>query len=118
MTDELKVKAKDNNDMESNWSEIHTISISQLIEIDNLKLGFLYFRLHIFEKESYMFLNLLEQLGFTAVIGTDVFEINTSALNDVVDCVKFNIYDVIWDENITAEDYNASDVFSHLRYFS
>ena len=41
-----------------------------------------------------------------------MFEINTSALNDVVDCVKFNIYDVIWDENITAEDDNASDGFS------
>ena len=88
------------------------MTISKLIEISNLKLGFIYFRLHIFERESYIYLNLLEQLGFSVVIGTEVFEINTTALGDNIASVKFTIFDPIWEENITEEDNNASDGFS------
>jgi hypothetical protein len=109
---EIKVKAKDSNGSESNWSITHLLSVSAIIQFDNIEIGFLYFRLHLFEKESFMFLNILEQLGFSIVIGTDLFDINISDLHSVVDCVKVNIYDAIWDENITMEDNNASDGFS------
>jgi len=74
------------------------MTISKLIEINNLKLGFIYFRLHIFEKESYIYIHLLEQLGFSVVIGTEIFEINTTATSDIVNSVKFTLYDPIWDE--------------------
>jgi hypothetical protein len=109
---DIKVKAKDVNHEESDWSEIHTMTISKLIEINNLKLGFIYFRLHIFEKESYIYIHLLEQLGFSVVIGTEIFEINTTATSDIVNSVKFTLYDPIWDENFTEEDDDSSDGFS------
>jgi len=109
---EIRVKAKDSEGLESDWSENHTITISQLIEIDNFKLGFLYFRLHFFEKESYFYLQLLEDLGLSLNLGTEIFEINTTTSSDAVDSVKFVVFDALWEENFTDEDIDSSDGFS------
>ncbi|MFW6121256.1 MAG: PKD domain-containing protein, partial [Petrotogales bacterium] len=106
---EVTVKAKDELDAESGWSEPHNISITKLIEINNLKPGHIYFHIFTFTK-SYIYIHLLNVLGITGLITTsgNLF-INVTLFNEVVDAIKFEAYQILWNRTVTEWDKDMSD---------
>ena len=107
---QIKVKAKDILDQESDWSEPYNITISNQIEFSNLEKGFVYFRLGYFE-ESYAYIYLLDELGFTVVLGTSELAVALEG-TESVDNVNITSVDLIFGDNISIVDEDSTDGFS------
>jgi hypothetical protein len=109
----IKVKAKDTRDEESDWSELHNISIAKQITIINPQVGFLYIQLGL-ANNSYFNSNLLNMFGITAFISIRGFvQVETEA-TDAVDSVKVELHNLIEGISIIRFDNNGSDGFEAL----
>lgn len=108
---EIRVKAKDTGEHESELSEPHLVSISKQIEIDNLKPGFVYFNIFIFDK-PYAFISVLEPWGLSIVISNNGLFINAVAA-EAVHSVKFTASRLPNDnQQLTVTDTDVSDDFN------
>jgi len=107
---EIRAKAKNVFNNESDWSEPHNISIAEQIEISNIKLGFVYLRT-FFTNNSYAYIYLLETLGLSVVISDEGLPVE-AAVTDAVNSVTFELIDILWGDQINQEDDNSSDGFS------
>jgi outer membrane protein assembly factor BamB len=112
----IRVKAKDLMGNESHWSDAHTISIGQQININNPKSGNIYL---LFPKlnNTFFYSLILDGLGVSIVLTkNDLFiEANTT---DAVQRVMFKIVDLKTNETVQVNDTNGSDGFSyHLDVF-
>lgn len=107
---EIRAKAKNVFNNESDWSEPHNISIAEQIEISNIKLGFVYLRT-FFTNNSYAYIYLLETLGLSVVISDEGLPVE-AAVTDAVNSVTFELIDLLWEDQINQEDDNSSDGFS------
>ena len=81
------------------------------MEFENIKRGFVHFRLGFFN-ESYAYIYLLDTLGFSVVLSSDILSIETNA-TEAVSSVTFKVTNLFWGDNVTFIDYNISDGFSH-----
>jgi hypothetical protein len=109
----IKVKAKDNRDEESDWSELHNVSIAEQITIINPQVGFLYIQLGLMNN-SYLNSNLLNLLGITAFISIRGFvQVETEA-TDAVNSVKVEMHNLIEGISRVRFDNNGSDGFEVL----
>jgi hypothetical protein len=106
----IKVKAKDSQHEESDWSELHNISIARQITIINPQLGFLYFQLGLMNN-SYLHSNLLNILGITAFISLRGFVLVEAEATDAVHSVKIEAYNLISGDSMVEIDNNGSDGF-------
>lgn len=103
---ELTVKAKDGVG-ESGWSNPWSINISQTraIQINNIKIGYIYIRL--FNDKSYGYIHLLDLLNMSVVIGFS-FVVNTT-ITPEVKTVEFNLTRLFTGEVTTVVDTDFSD---------
>jgi len=106
----IKVKAKDSQHEESDWSEMHNVSIARQITIINPQLGFLYFQLGLMNN-SYFYSNLLNILGITAFISLQGFVLVETETTDAVHSVKIEAYNLISGDSMIEIDNTGSDGF-------
>lgn len=107
---EVKVKAKDTSEQESDWSEPSLVSIGDQIEISNIQSGFVYLRMLSFNR-SFAYVYILDTLGVSVIIGNDLLDVVAEATEPVT-TVKFELYNLIWDELTEGEDDNSSNGFT------
>jgi len=107
---EIRAKAKNVFNNESDWSEPHNISIAEQIEISNIKLGFVYLRT-FFTNNSYAYIYLLETSGLSVVISDEGLPVE-AAVTDAVNSVTFELIDILWGDQINQDDDNNSDGFT------
>ena len=105
---EIKVRAKDVHNATGDWSDIHNISISKQIEINNLKPGFVYFYLFTFTK-SYLYLYAFDVLGIAAVLSTSSGLYINATVTDAVDSVRFEAFQILWSMSTEEWDDDMSD---------
>lgn len=108
---EIRVKAKDINDLESEWSEPQNISIDTQMQFSNLRPGFMYFNIFDFNN-SYLFSYILETIGATVVVGLTYDLYLEASASEFVHTVKFEMVNPIFGDNITIIDDDASDGFT------
>jgi parallel beta-helix repeat protein len=106
----IRVKAKDIGGGESNWSEIHPISIAVQVDFANIKLGNIYFKLFSFNK-SYIYSNFLERLGVVFILSSHELEVKAFT-TDIVKSVTFKAMNQLAIEDMVIIDDNGSDGFS------
>lgn len=107
---EIKVIAKDIHELESSWSDPHPLTISDQIDFENIKLGYVYLRLFTFNK-SYFYFNILEELGAAGMITNEDLYVEVNA-TEAVESVTFTAIHLLWGINFTDEDDDGSDGFS------
>jgi len=108
---EIRVKAKDETELESDWSDPFDISIAEQISISNIRPGFIYFR-SVGANNSYLFFSILEQLGVSAVIGDEGLRVETET-SEFVNYTSFEVVNYIWGDNLTVIDYDGSNGFAY-----
>jgi hypothetical protein len=108
---QIQVKAKDDQGLESSWSEPFNVTIAPQMELENLKRGFLYIRNNGILNDSYAYLYILDTLGFTMLLGAPHVDVEANA-SAAVDSVKFKILNLFWGDNLTDIDEDGSDGFS------
>ncbi len=84
---DIRVKAKDENGIESDWSNVHLVNISKQIEIGKLRHGYLYFNFFGFDK-AYVYLPLLENADMSMIISNEGATINAT-VSGAVETVRF-----------------------------
>jgi hypothetical protein len=104
---DVRVKAKNSDDIESEWSEPFTVNIEKQLSMENFLPGYIYFKLLNFNR-SFAYIYLLETLGGSVVLGTNYLDLKLNATENV-DYVKFETIHLIFGDNVTAYDYNTSD---------
>lgn len=107
---EVKVKAKDTSEQESDWSEPSLVSIGDQIAISNIQSGFVYLRMMNFNS-SFAYVYILDTLGVTVILGNDLLDV-VAETTEPVTTVKFELYNLIWDELTEGEDDNSSNGFT------
>jgi hypothetical protein len=107
----IRVKAKDSNNNESNWSEAHVISIGPQIDIINPKSGFIYLLLPAFNN-SFFYSAIFDGLGICILFTTQKLQIQANG-TAAVKKVQFIIVDQQTGDIIQVNDTNASDGFSY-----
>ena len=106
----IQVKAKDIGGGESNWSEIHPISIAPQVDFANIKLGNIYIKLFSFNK-SFIYSNFLERLGVVIILSSHELDIKAYA-TDIVKSVTFKAMNQLAVEDMVIVDDNGSNGFS------
>jgi len=106
----IQVKAKDIGGDESNWSEIHPISIAIQVDFANIKLGHIYIKLFSFNK-SFIYSDFLERLGVVIILSSHELDVKAYA-TDVVKSVTFKAMNQLAVEDMVIVDDNGSDGFS------
>ena len=106
----VRVKAKDIFDGESDWSDAHPISIAEQVNFSNVKLGHVYFKLFSFNR-SFIFSDFLKRLGVVIILSSHPLELEAYA-TDVVDSVTFLAENQLQIETMEITDDNGSDGFS------
>jgi len=107
---QILVKAKDTNEMESDWSSPHNISIARQIELKNIHPGFIYIYLFSFNK-SYFYIHILEMMGATVFLTTNDLSLEAQA-TDAVKKVTFEAVNPMWGDLWVREDDNGTDGYS------
>jgi len=79
---DIKVRAKDIYEKESDWSSVYQITIAPQIEFLNLKPGFLYLDFFGFDK-TYGYIYSLDLLSLALIISTGGFTVNATASDNV-----------------------------------
>jgi len=105
----IKVKAKDVTGNVSDWSE-YPVSIAQQISFNNLKAGYIYFRIFTFNK-SFFYINLLDALGAAVIFSTSDLVVNATASN-AVQAVRFEAMIPLIEEPLVRIDNDSSNGFS------
>jgi parallel beta-helix repeat protein len=106
----IRVKAKYIVGGESNWSQIHPISIADQVNFSNIKPGTIYIKLLSFNK-SFIYSSFLEQFGIIVILSSHELEIKAYATN-IVKSVTFKAMNQLAVENMVIIDNNGSDGFS------
>ena len=107
-TYEIRVKAKNNQSNESDWSEPHNISIASQITFSNIQLGYVY--INIFpENNPYGYNNLLELFGVSIMIDRVNDLVVEATVTEAVHSVVFEAVDPLWGDNTSCDDTNVSD---------
>jgi parallel beta-helix repeat protein len=106
----IQVKAKDIGGGESNWSEIHPISIAPQVDFANIKLGIIYIKLFSFNR-SFIYSNFLERLGVVIILSSHALDVKAYA-TDIVKSVTFTAMNQMAVEDMVIVDDNGSDGFS------
>jgi parallel beta-helix repeat protein len=106
----IRVKARDIGGGESNWSEIHPISIAEQVNFSNIKLGTIYIKLFSFNR-SFIYSNFLERLGVVVILSSHELDIQAYA-TDIVKTVTFKAMNQLAVEDMVIVDDNGSDGFS------
>ena len=110
-TYEIRVKAKNTQGNESDWSEPHNISIASQITFSNIQLGYVY--LNIFpENNSYLFSYILETIGACVVVSLTYDLYLEATATEAVHSVTFKMINPIFGDNVTIIDDDASDGFT------
>lgn len=107
---QIRVKAKDTNEAESDWSKSHNITIARQIEYKNIQPGFIYFQLFTFNR-SYFYIHLLDLLGATVFITTNDLLVEAKA-TDAVKKVHFEALSPLGGDIMTRDDDVGSNGFS------
>lgn len=104
---DVTVKAKDIHDAESDWSTRIPINISYVknIVINNIKLGYLYFR--FFSDKSYAYIHLFEILNMSVILGFSL-DVNAS-VSESVHSVRFNVTRLFTGEQTSMLDEDMTD---------
>ena len=112
---EVRVKAKDIYDQESNWSDPLLVSVIPVIEIENIQPGYVYL-----SDSGYGYVYIFEMMGISMVLN-DQIDVNVST-NSEVASVKFSInrvllslYDETWD-NSSSDGFFSNFSTSHGIY--
>jgi len=106
----IRVKAKDSQGGESNWSEIHPIVIAPQVDFANIKLGTIYIKLFSFNR-SFIYSNFLERLGVVIILSSHELDIKAYT-TDMVKSVTFKAMNQLAVEDMVIVDDNGSDGFS------
>jgi parallel beta-helix repeat protein len=106
----IRVKAKDIGGSESNWSDVHPISIAPQVDFANIKLGTIYIKLFTFNR-SFFYSNFLERLGVVIILSSHELDIKAYA-TDIVKSVTFKAMNQLAVEDMVIIDDNGSDGFS------
>jgi hypothetical protein len=107
-TYEIRLKAKDNQDNESDWSEPHNISIASQITFSNIQLGYVY--LNIFpENNPYGHSNLLELFGAIIMVSREYDLVLNATVTEAVHYVVFEAINILRGDNTSCDDTNVSN---------
>jgi len=106
----IRVKAKYIGGGESNWSQIHPISIADQVNFSNMEPGTIYIKLLSFNK-SFIYSTFLEQFGIVVILSSHELEVKAYATN-IVKSVTFKAMNQLAVENKVIVDNNGSDGFS------
>jgi parallel beta-helix repeat protein len=106
----IQVKAKDTSGDESNWSEIHPISVAEQVNFSNIKLGTIYIKLFSFNK-SFFYSNFLERLRVVIILSSHQLEIKAYA-TDIVKSVTFKAMNQLAVEDMVIVDNDGSNGFA------
>lgn len=107
---EVRVRAKDINNEETNWSMPYNVSIQQQITFTRFKPGMVFFRIFSFN-DSFAYIYALETLGICIMLSTErlYLEATTSEhVKTVILTARNNVYG----DNETIVDDNATDGFT------
>jgi hypothetical protein len=105
----IRVKARNIGGSESNWSEIHPISIAPQVDFANIKLGTIYIKLFSFNR-SFIYSNFLERLGVVIILTSHELDIQAYA-TDIVKSVTFKAMNQMAVVDMVIVDDNGSDGF-------
>jgi hypothetical protein len=105
----IRVKAKDIGGGESNWSELHNISIAPQVYFSNIQLGYLYINLFTFN-QSYIYSEFLNGLGVVIIFTSHEMIVKAYA-TDIVQKVAFKAENLLAVESMEIIDDNSSDGF-------
>jgi len=112
----VRVKAKDIYEGESNWSGDHVISIAPQINFSNVQLGFIYFKLFSFNR-SFIFSDFLARLGVVIILTSHPLELQGNA-TALVRKVVFRAENQMQLETMEIIDDNRSDGFGCIMNIS
>ena len=106
----IRVKAKDSNNSESNWSKAFVISIGPQINVTNPKSGFIYLLVPAFN-HSFFYSTLLDVLGACILLTINKLQIQANGTS-AVKKVTFRIVDQKTGDAYQMNDTNSSDGYS------
>jgi hypothetical protein len=79
---DIKVRSKDIEGKQSDWSSAYHITIASQIQMSNCKPGYLYLRFFTFDK-TYGYIYSLDLLGMSLIIGTGGMVVDATASDSV-----------------------------------
>jgi hypothetical protein len=107
---QIQVNAKNSNNEESGWSTPYNITIAQQISITNLELGFIY--INVFDNDNpYGYIIFLDLIRATIMLTREKNLVIETSTSDHVHSVKFQANDLMYFDNFTFFDDNASNGF-------
>jgi hypothetical protein len=112
----IKVKARDSQHEESDWSDSYNVSVSRQITITHPQIGFLYIQIGLGldpYNDSYFHSNLLRILGITGFLSIGGYIPVRAQANDAVHSVKIELNNLMIGDPafaiMTKIDDNTSD---------
>ncbi|MBN1861811.1 MAG: right-handed parallel beta-helix repeat-containing protein [Candidatus Thermoplasmatota archaeon] len=106
----MRVKAKDAEGVETNWSAIHVMVIAEQVNFSNTRLGHIYFKLFSFNR-SFIFSDFLARLSVVFILTSH--EMNLEAFTtDIVESVEFKAMNQMKAIDTIVIDDNKTDGFS------
>jgi outer membrane protein assembly factor BamB len=111
-TYDVRVKAKDTNNLESDWSKPLTVMIAPQVSLATYQVGYVYFRFFMFNN-SYFYSPLLLTFGLAVVLSNRDLLL-AAKTSDAVHSVKFTVFspDPLTNLSYSLVDNNGSDGFS------
>lgn len=109
-TYDVRVKAKDVSNAQSNWSEPLTVSIAPQIFLGNIKRGYVYFRIISFNR-TFFYSEFLYNLGLAIIISNHDLYV-AAAASPAVHSVTLMVYNPTLNDSMTRYDNDSTNGFS------
>ncbi|PNX50160.1 MAG: hypothetical protein BV458_13695 [Thermoplasmata archaeon M9B2D] len=106
----IRVKAKNVDGIETQWSDAHLMIIAEQINFSNVKLGHIYFKLFSFNR-SFIFSDFLKRLYVVIILTSHEMELEAFA-TDAVKSVTFKAMNQMQIEDMEVTDDDGSNGFS------
>jgi hypothetical protein len=106
----IRVKAMYIGGGESNWSQIHRISIAEQVNFSNMKIGMFYIKFLSYNK-SFLYSDFLKYFGVVVILSSHELYVNANT-TDIVKSVTFKAINQLAVEDMIIVDDNGSDGFS------
>ena len=95
---------------ESNWSQIHRISIAEQVNFSNMKIGMFYIKFLSYNK-SFLYSDFLKYFGVVVILSSHELYVKANT-TDIVKSVTFKAINQLAVEDMIIVDDNGSDGFS------
>ena len=106
----MRVKAKDAEGVETNWSAIHVMFVAEQVNFSNTQLGHIYFKLFSFNR-SFIFSDFLARLSVVLIFTSHEMNLEAFA-TDIVESVEFKAMNQMKPIDTIVVDDNKTNGFS------